>query len=449
VTALVVAHQPDSTPHHPRDSVKIIQPNVPQWSPTLQSILDRPASSLPIYLWSAGFVFAIVFGAWSWLGMIDEVVKTSGKFKPQGEVVKVNPIELGRVARVNVKEGSAVRSGDVLFELDTERIDKEVERLDSIIQSNLSQKIQLQTMASQVLLEVQTKAAIAQTTIDAQQASIAQQKAVIANHRTSLTQLSTDAKAQSDRLKRLEYLVDEGAIAKDMLFQGESELRQRQRSMTEIQGSIQQGLGEINRLNVGMVQKRVEAKQSKLQAEAQIAQMQLQIGELQSKINENKVLLSTAQASRRSRFIHSPVSGQILTLNTKNQGEVIQVGQNVAEIAPKGIPLILSTILPSREAGFIKPGMKTNVKLDAYPYQDYGILTAKVVSVSLDSKPIEGLGEAYRLDVKLDRNFIMVRGKKMMLKSGQTATAEIITRHRRIIDVLLDPLNKLGGNVSL
>jgi hemolysin D len=446
---MVVAHQPDSTPYHPRDSVKIIQPNVPQWSPTLQSILDRPASSLPIYLWSAGFAFAIVFGAWSWLGTIDEVVKTSGKLKPQGEVVKVNPIELGRIARVNVKEGSSVRSGDVLFELDTEQIDKEVERLDSVIQSNLSQKIQLQTMASQILLEVQTKAAIAQTTIDAQQASIAQQNTGIANQRIALTQLATDAKAQADRLKRLEYLVDEGAIAKDMLFQGESELRQRQRSMTDIQGSIQQSLGEINRLNVGMVQKRVEAKQSKLQAEAQLAQMQLQIGELQSKINENKVLLSTAQASRRERFIHSPVNGQILTLNTKNQGEVIQVGQNVAEIAPKGIPLVLSTILPSREAGFIKPGMKTNVKLDAYPYQDYGIMTGKVVGISLDSKPIEGLGEAYRLDVKLDRTFIMVRGKKMMLKSGQTATAEIITRHRRIIDVLLDPLNKLGRNVSL
>lgn len=446
---MAIAHQPDSTSKYQRDSANLIQPNVPQWSPSLQSILDRPASSLPGYLWTAGLLFAIVFGAWSWFGTIDEVVKTAGKLKPQGEVVKVNPIELGRVSRVNIKEGSAVQAGDVLFELDTERIDKEVERLESIIQSSAAQKLQLQAMASQILLEVQTKAAIAQASIDAQQASIAQQHTIIATYRTSLTQLDTDAAAQADRLKRLEYLVDEGAIARDMLFQGESDLRVRQRSIVEAQGSIQQGLAEINRLNVGMVQKRVEAKQSKLQAQAQIAQMQLQVAELQAKISENKVLLSAAKSSRKQRFIHSPVSGQILTLNTKNQGEVLQAGQNVAEIAPKGIPLVLSTLLPSREAGFVKVGMATKVKIDAYAYQDYGVIPGKVVAISLDSKPIEGMGEVYRLDVKLDRNTIKVRGKTVTLKQGQTATAEIITRNRRIIDVLLDPLKKLNGNVSL
>jgi hemolysin D len=432
-----------------QNPANLIQPNVVQWSPALQTILDQPASSLPGYLWSAGFLFTVVFGAWAWLGSVDEVAKASGKLKPQGEVIRVNPLEMGRVARVNVREGSIVRAGDVLFELDTELIDREVERLETVRQSNIAQQLQLQTIAKQVQLEAQTKEAIAQTTFDAQQAALSQQKTLVASRKEFLVQLGVDASAQSERLDRLRFYVKEGAIAKEMLFQGESGLRDRQRSMTETQGSVQQALAEIHNLNVGLVQKRAEAQQINLAAQQQIEQMRLQITELQAKINETKVMISAAKASRKQRFIYAPASGKILTLNTKNRGEVLQPGQNMAEIAPKAMPIVLSTLIPSRQAGFIKVGMAVKVKLDAYPYQDYGILPGRVVSLSPDSKPVEGMGEVYRLDVSLNKDFINVRGHKTILQPGQTATAEIITRHRRILDVLVDPIKKLKGGVSL
>lgn len=446
---MVTARQPDPHTSTQTQPVRLTQPERSTWSPALQTVLDQPAAALPRYLISAGLLFTGVFGAWAWLGTVDEVAKASGKLRPSGEVVKVNPSEMGRVSRVNVREGSTVRAGDVLFELDTELADKEVERLETILQSQFAQKLQLQSLVTQVKLEVQTKSAIAQTEIESQQAALSQQQTVIASRRVLISQLEADAQAQADRLERLRGFVEEGAIAREMLFQGESGLRDRQRSITETQGALQQTQAEVHRLNVGLAQKKVEAQQARLQAQHQVEQMQLQMTELQAKINETKVMLATAKASRKQRFIYSPASGTILTLVVKNRGEVLQPGQNIAEIAPKGIPLVLSTVLPNREVGFVKVGMPVKVKLDAYPYQDYGVIAGKVMSISPDTKPVEGIGEAYRLDVVLSQTSIKVRGQKSAFKPGQTATAEIITRQRRIIDVILDPIKKLKGGVSL
>jgi multidrug efflux pump subunit AcrA (membrane-fusion protein) len=139
-----------------------------------------------------------------------------------------------------------------------------------------------------------------------------------------------------------------------------------------------------------------------------------------------------------------------LSLNVRNIGEVVQPGQTIAEIAPYSAPLILSTSLPSREAGFVNKGMPVQVKLDAYPYQDYGIVTGKVLTISPDSKPDERLGAVYRVEVALDRNYVRANHQTIQFKAGETATAELVIRHRRIADILLDPIRQLQkGSLNL
>jgi hemolysin D len=93
--------------------------------------------------------------------------------------------------------------------------------------------------------------------------------------------------------------------------------------------------------------------------------------------------------------------------------------------------------------------MTTQIKLDAFPYQDFGLVSGKVLSVSPDSKAMENGSQVYRVDIALDRPTIQVRGQQIELKTGQTGTAEIMTRRRRIMDLLLDPIRQLQGNVSL
>jgi HlyD family secretion protein len=83
------------------------------------------------------------------------------------------------------------------------------------------------------------------------------------------------------------------------------------------------------------------------------------------------------------------------------------------------------------------------VKLDAYPYQDYGIIPGRVNFISADSKSDQQLGEVYQLEIILKQDYVTKNQQQIKFKAGQTATADIIIRRRRILDVVLDPIRQL------
>jgi HlyD family type I secretion membrane fusion protein len=422
---------------------------VEQWSPPLQTILDQPPSALPLQLAIGGMIFCGVFSAWAWFGQIDEVATATGKLIPKDETFKVHPIELGKVARVAVSEGQSVKAGQVLLELETEIAANEVERIENLLFSSQTERVQVQGLLDQMHLQRQTQAAIAQAEIRAQEVAIGQAELTIANQQTLLTQLQEDADAQETRLARLQPLSQEGAIPRERLFEAEQSLRNRERSLTESQGSLQRAQTETERLRAEMSEKQAKAAQLQLEAEQQKQQLAVRLTGLQAKIADTETLLQTAKAKLNQRYLYAPVDGTVLSLNVRQSGEVVQPGQTIAELAPQGKPLVLSAILPSREAGFVKPGLTVQVKLDAYPFQDYGVIPGRVISISPDSKLHEKLGSVYRVEVELSRGSIYSHGANISFKPGQTATAEIVTRQRRIADILLDPIRQLQGGVSL
>jgi hemolysin D len=198
-----------------------------------------------------------------------------------------------------------------------------------------------------------------------------------------------------------------------------------------------------------LLSKEAEARRTQIESQQQVQQLEVELTQLKAKIAETQTLLSSAKAKLKDRFLTAPADGVVLSLNVTKPGEVVQPGQTVAEIAPKDAPLVLKASLPNREAGFVKTGMDVKVKFDAYPYQDYGIVQGKVTSISPDAKPDEKLGAVYRVEVSLERDSLKGAGKTAF-KAGQTATADIVIRRRRIADVLLAPIKQLQkGGIDL
>jgi hemolysin D len=118
----------------------------------------------------------------------------------------------------------------------------------------------------------------------------------------------------------------------------------------------------------------------------------------------------------------------------------------MVEIAPKNSALILRAQIPPTDSGFLKVGMPVKVKFDAYPFQDYGVSDGELTWISPDSKMNEtpqGKQEVFELKVKLDKPYIQDQDKRIALTPGQTATAEVVIRQRRVIDFFIDPFKKL------
>lgn len=494
--------QKNSTPPKPEPVI-----NSANWSGSLQAVLDQPPASLPLRMMWGGLAFCLAFAAWATFGQIDEVGHARGLLMPKGDVYKIHPIESGKIASIHAKEGQLVKAGQALVELDTEFAQKEVERLQQLLMADKIQLAQMQGMIEKHQLQASNRSAMAKADAQAQESAIAQAKQKAATTQDVLiqlqadieadrirlqglqslpatvqervTQLQADVAAHQARLEKIKPLVEQGAISqaqtfaieqeirdrqsaitkshldegtstKERLFEVQQNLRDRQRTLTQNQGELRQSVTEAKRLESVLVQKQAEGNTSQLESQQQIQQLQVEMTKLKSKIAENENLLSSAKAKLNQRFLYAPVDGIISSSNIRNIGEVVQAGQTLAEIAPKTAPLVISASLPNQEAGFIKIGMPAQVKLDAYPYQSYGIISGKVTSISPDSKQDKQLGSVYQVEVSLDRYSITANQQTIQFKSGQAATVEIITRRRHISDLLLDPIRKLQkGGISL
>lgn len=421
----------------------------PVWSPALQTLLDQPPSSFPRHLMLGGLAFGLALGIWSWVGQVQEVSHAQGRLVPQGELYKVQPVTQGEIAKLRVVEGQSVKAGQVIAELDNRLAVAELARLQQSLAASELQLFQTQELMQRTELEAETRRQIAAATQKAQIASIEQAQAQARAIQTLLPQIQTEQAAYEARLARLQPLVSEGAIAEDRLFEVEQTLRQQQQTLTQHRGDLEQAEAGRKRLQAELSEKQAEAQKLNLEAQQQMQQLKIQEADMKARIAEIKAQIRAAQTRMSSLFLSAPVAGTITSLKIRNPGEVAQPGQTVAEIAPADRPLVLSALLPTREAGLVRPGMAVQLKFDAFPYQNYGLVAGRVMSISPDAEANEQLGAVYQVKISLDRSSVSQAGQKISLKAGQTAQAEIVVRKHRLMDVLLEPIRRLQGGITL
>jgi len=474
-----------------------------QWSPAMQSLLEEPPSNLPLQLMVGGIIFCLSFGVWAWFGEIEKTGKAQGRLVPRGETYKIESLDSAKVSQIAVKEGDRVEAGQLIAELDSEGETKEVERLSNTLDSlevELEQKINL---LEKVKLEGQTNQLIAEAEVRSQKSAIdsAYSKIEVTNQRLEqqqsemlaalarkektqqlsgldrekLAQINSELEDHQKRIERLKPLADEGAISQEFIFQAQQAQRQSQQQLidsklqgignineqifqseqslrdmkariTENQGELVIARKEYERLQADLDYKKAERYQIELGAQQKVKQIEVEINQVKAKIAETENLIAVAKGRLKKRSLTSPVAGTVLSFNVVNTGKVVQPGETVAEIAPSNSPLVLSAVLPDRDAGFVEKGMTAQVKFDAYSYQDYGVVPGKVIEISANTKTDEELGSVYLVKIELDRDHLLNKNKKIVFKPGQTATADIVIRRQRIMDVLLDPIKKLQAD---
>ncbi|MGZ3238495.1 MAG: HlyD family efflux transporter periplasmic adaptor subunit, partial [Burkholderiaceae bacterium] len=145
-------------------------------------------------------------------------------------------------------------------------------------------------------------------------------------------------------------------------------------------------------------------------------------------------------------LIVAPVDGVMTDVTSTQPGDKIQANTPLGGIAPKGARPILKTEIAENDRGFLREGLPVKLKFNAFPYQRYGLINGTLEFISPATKP-SGLNKqpVYEGRIKLDRDNFFVGDTKYPLRYGMTATAEIVVRERRIIDLALDPFRQIGG----
>lgn len=441
---------PDQTLPPPPEQPAPTRAPSDEWSHVTKDLLD----TLP-QIWTRGLFYllavsTVILVPWSVLSKVDETGSARGRLEPQGKTLQLDAPVAGTVASVKVDEGSHVKTGQVLLELEADTTRADLQQAESKQEGLLDRITQLQVMKNQLEVATRAQRLQNQAQASAQQAQIAQTLQEQQFKQSAYQLNQTLLNKNQETLERFRKAQQEGVVSLLQLEETERAMIESQRLLEQTRSEVKQSKAELTRQQStyeGLIR---EGEVAVLGSQKQIEELQSQISDTQAEIAQVKSQIHSLQFQLQQRVLHAPIDGAVFQLPVKSAGAVVQPGELLAEIAPKGSPLILNAQMPSQESGFLRVGMPAKIKLDAYPFQDYGILQGRVSWVSPDSKVVEtpqGQVEMFDLKIAVDRPYIEAENRRIDLTPGQTATAEVIVRQRRIIDLILDPLKKLqqGG----
>ena len=205
------------------------------------------------------------------------------------------------------------------------------------------------------------------------------------------------------------------------------------------------------------------------QSRADIADGELQAAQLESGLNAQREDLlreidraglrlkqarETAALDAAVREVRAPIDGELTFVGPQSIGEFVSPGQHLATVAGPQAKMVALITLQNRDVANIKPGQSIKFKFDAWNFQTFGVVNGEVISVSPDAISPDraggggsgGEGYVYVVRATFDRNPPARGSERISIRYGMTATAEIVQRTRRVIDILIEPFKKLSEN---
>lgn len=142
-------------------------------------------------------------------------------------------------------------------------------------------------------------------------------------------------------------------------------------------------------------------------------------------------------------LLRSPVKGRISLSKFWDVNQNIHTGDVIATVIPEGETKIIGKIfMPVSGAGKVKSGQRVNIKIDNYPYLEFGMITDSVEKISevpviIDNKNV------YVVTVQFPRK--LVTGYKIELPGNEemTGVAEIITNDVSILKRIMYPVRHI------
>jgi membrane fusion protein, adhesin transport system len=369
-------------------------------------------------------VLVIVASAVAWASYfeLDEVTVANGKVitSSRGQVIQV--LESGILDELNVKEGDVVKEGEVLLQLDESRAGPVFRESYQKWQSLLARATRLRAEAYGLPLqfspEVQEDAELVNIETQAYKArrqALSEQLEALDGQRTAIER----------EVALTAPLVKQGVVS-------EVELLRLKRQASQLSGQI----ADIKTRYL------TTASDELVRVDAELSQV-------------SEILLAHEQALKRTT-VRSPTDGIVKDLSVSTIGAVINSGQVIMEIIPADDELLVEAFMPPSEVAYVDVGSQAKVKLTAFDSRRYGDLDGEVILVSpdvliedskgggrQDATPVNFEPGFYKILVRITNAGIERNGMKLVPKPGMTATVDILTGQKTVIQYIFRPIEAI------
>ncbi|NKI30796.1 HlyD family secretion protein [Croceivirga thetidis] len=140
-------------------------------------------------------------------------------------------------------------------------------------------------------------------------------------------------------------------------------------------------------------------------------------------------------------LLRSPIDGKVTVFDIWDRYQNVDIGEVLFTVVPHKMDGIIGRVsLPVRNSGKVKEGQSVLVKLDNYPYEEWGSLSGKIESIS--EVPLQGEETVYTLYITLE-NLETSFGKTIAFKQEMQGRAEIVVEELSVLQRVFYELRKV------
>lgn len=395
-------------------------PSKPNRMASVSSIDDdeRRTSRNLVILMGAALAVSLV---WAATFPLEEITRGTGKVIPSSREQVIQSLDSGVLAELLVREGDTVVKDQVLLRIDDAR-------------------------SGPVFRE-------------------AREKWIALSGQAARLQ----AEAYGAPLRFPDHVLNEPAVVRR-----ETQAYQvRKRALNEEMDAMQQSMAQLSReleLTTPLVEQGVMSEVELLRLKRQYADMQSHMAErrnryltdasnewvrVESELSQSRENTLAREDAFKRTVIRAPMDGIVKYVQQTTLGSVIQSGQSILEIVPVKDDMLVEAYVKPSEVAFLKVHQPAVVKLSAFDFNKYGGLQAVLDHISPDtlrdenkvrkpgSAPVDLEEGYYRILVRIIDQRLERHGMLMNATPGMTATVEIKTGQKTVLEYLLRPLQSV------
>lgn len=414
----------------------------------IEERMVAPSLTGVLYVFLSFLFLAIV---WASLAKVDEVIVAKGRLVTVEPTVVLQPLETGIVKSLNVQVGQEIAREQLLAELDPTLVGADYisakERLETLEAqvARLEAEVAGKPMTNSKNKHLQIQRRIIDDKLVAYQSKVKSLELNLVKAREVSELLNRSAKNLSAKFES----ASEAEAMSAKMFSGNFISRKEYLDGLDKKLDVEKELISVHNQAV-----EANARMMTLQQELQIFRREYNQKLLEELVavrgDRDRLAQEVRKVNLRNGLLElrAPMDGVVLDIASRSVGSVVASGVTFITLAPKDSALNVHAYVQPSDINMINVGDEAKVKIDAYPFQKYGLLKGRVMRVTKDAvRPdFRGLSpdkDYYVVVMNFDNLENKQQLDKMRLLPGMTLNSEIVIGSRAIISYLLAPIVKI------
>lgn len=383
-------------------------------------------------------------------------VNAPAAVRPAGELRIVQAATEGTVKGILVKENQAVSKGQAIAFIDDSQLQTKKSQLQGNIQQSQLQLVQIAAQLEALDTQRDSELQLMNRTIAYANADLSGNKQEYRERQITTQTEVQEAEAAlelvREELKRYQQLGNTAAIAQLQIKEKEQAFKSAQARLKRTEATLNPSAALVAVATERIAQDKARGKSTLATLNKERESLVSTQVEIQNQLNRDARELQQIESEIARSAIKAPEDGTILKLDLRDVGQMMRIGESIAQIAPSNASLLVKARVAAQDISNVqlckqekvsdcKEG-KAQLRFSADPDPDYGTLKAAVRAIAPDaitpqSNNVGSTAPYYEVTIQPEKPYFARNDRQRSIQSGMEVTADIISTEETILTFIL------------